>query len=419
MKNFNRILVLIVAVFLAGIAAANLSYRLLGQSPDKIYNIEANRLIDIYTDNGEIKQSDIVDCEAINRVEYISVSDLNKPAFFEGESYIIRPVYKNKTVIGYLRFDYHAVNDSASHFLSWANIILIVCLAATASVLIYLKSAVVKPMHLIESLPDRLSKGDFTATVPEQKSRFFGRFLWGLDRLRDTLQNERTKNLSLEKEKSRAVLALSHDIKTPLSAILLCSKALREGIYKDTAKQNEILLKIDDRALEIQSLVQKLQDGASEEMFDLPVENGEFYLDDVISRIENAYRWRMDLAGSCFAIEPHGNILLFGDGERLYEALCNLLENSMKYGDGKKITVGFGREDGYQLLSVTNSGCTLASSEAIHIFDGFWRGSNADGKPGNGLGLYIARNLMMKMKGEAFSHIADGEITITLVVKAA
>ncbi len=416
MKRFNGIIVFVLVLFIAGITVLNLVYRLGGNSADKIYNIEANRLIALYNSNGSITESDIAACRSITHAEITLLYDRN-PQFFSGESYLIRPLYDDGELAGYIRFDYINPDVRAAAFLVWANVILCGMLFFLIGILLYVKSAVIKPMFVFESIPEQLSKGDFTAAVPEQKSRFFGRFLWGLDRLRETLEKEQTKNLSLTKEKSKTVLALSHDIKTPLSAITLCSKALQEGIYADTAKQQELLLKIDERTSEIQSLVQKLQEGASVEMLDLPVVIDEFYLDEVISRVDNAYRWRTDLAGTVFEIAPYDNLLLSGDSGRVYEALCNLLENAMKYGDGKRIGIAFGREEGCQLISVTSTGCSLAPAESVHIFDSFWRGSNSQGKPGNGLGLYIAKHLMMKMGGDAFAEIGENTITVNLVMK--
>ena len=50
-----------------------------------------------------------------------------------------------------------------------------------------------------------------------------------------------------------------------------------------------------------------------------------------------------------------------------------------------------------------------------HIFESFWRGSNAGNIGGNGLGLYICRQLMRKMNGEIFAKIDDDIITVTTV----
>lgn len=95
--------------------------------------------------------------------------------------------------------------------------------------------------------------------------------------------------------------------------------------------------------------------------------------------------------------------------------LQNIIENAVKYGDGKRIRIAFSREDDCQLIHIRNSGCTLSKNELPHIFDSFWRGSNTGSNSGSGLGLYICRTLMRKMNGDIFAEIQDEEMVVTTV----
>ena len=115
----------------------------------------------------------------------------------------------------------------------------------------------------------------------------------------------------------------------------------------------------------------------------------------------------------------HSNCILACDPDRLGECLQNLIENAIKYGDGKRITISFDRMDGCQLITVTNTGCTLEEKELPQIFSSFHRGNNAEGVKGNGLGLFICKRLMSLMGGEVYAEINEGCFSITLVVKMA
>ena len=110
-----------------------------------------------------------------------------------------------------------------------------------------------------------------------------------------------------------------------------------------------------------------------------------------------------------FKIGSYENNLLTGDMDRALEAMENLMENAFKYGDGKEIRRDFYEEDYCQVISVFNTGAPAAEEEMPHLFDSFYRGSNAGDKTGNGLGLYISRQIMQKMNGEIFAQrTADG-----------
>ena len=123
--------------------------------------------------------------------------------------------------------------------------------------------------------------------------------------------------------------------------------------------------------------------------------------------------------GTEFYIEKYGNCLIKGDIDRSCEVFQNIIENAVKYGDGKRISIDFSEEEGCILISVKNGGCTLSDTELPHIFESFQRGANSKSKDGAGLGLYICRQLMHKMGGDAFAEINGDIFSITTVfVKA-
>ena len=118
-------------------------------------------------------------------------------------------------------------------------------------------------------------------------------------------------------------------------------------------------------------------------------------------------------------VEENDDCILCGDKERAVEVIQNIMENAVKYGDGKRIAIRFSKEENCQLIHISNSGCTLSDSELPHIFDSFWRGSNTGRQSGSGLGLYICRTLMRKMNGDIYAEIKDGDMTVTAVFSMA
>ena len=106
-----------------------------------------------------------------------------------------------------------------------------------------------------------------------------------------------------------------------------------------------------------------------------------------------------------FAMPEYRNCLVYGDADRLVEVLQNVIENAIKYGDGKRIWLETIREEEEYIIRISNTGCQLEAKELPHIFDSFFRGSNVEKKPGSGLGLYICRQLM---------HLMEGEVTATV-----
>ena len=95
------------------------------------------------------------------------------------------------------------------------------------------------------------------------------------------------------------------------------------------------------------------------------------------------------------------------------------MENAIKYGDGREIGLSFDKMDGCQLITVSNTGCSLEEKELPQIFESFHRGTNADKVQGNGLGLFICKRLMSLMGGEVYAEIKEERFCITLVIRLA
>ena len=97
--------------------------------------------------------------------------------------------------------------------------------------------------------------------------------------------------------------------------------------------------------------------------------------------------------------------------------LQNIMENAVKYGDGRRIAIEFLEEEDCVLVTIKNSGNSLPDTELLHIFDSFWRGSNAGTSAGSGLGLYICRQLMQQMGGDLFAQTLQGQMCVTAVFR--
>lgn len=129
------------------------------------------------------------------------------------------------------------------------------------------------------------------------------------------------------------------------------------------------------------------------------------------------HKERLELLKIELKVGPYQDKLLLGDLDKLLEVLNNLIENAIKYGDGGTVSMTFREEDYRQLIVIENSGEPLLLGELPYIFASFWRGSNADGKPGNGLGLFICKQLLVKMGGDIFAEPLERGMRFVLVLR--
>ena len=410
MKAFNKIFVAVIAMIILIFAVFNLLFASSENTDSgRPYRVEINRLV------FEIEQSGF-DSVDMSGCEYVTHIEKYRDKFYDSDSdYTIREI--NGVLY---RFDYTTDMESdKSSVMLMVNIILGILSAMIIGVLIFIRIKILLPFENLTNVPYELSKGNLTCPIKEDKSRFFGRFIWGVDLLRENMEQQKQRELDLQRDKKMLLLSLSHDIKTPLSAIKLYSKALSKGLYDGREKQIEIAESINTKADEIESYVLQIITASREDFLSLEVEMGEFYLSELISKIKLYYTEKLRLIRTDFFVGSYMDRLLKGDLDRSVEVLQNVMENAIKYGDGKSIDIQISEEDGCLLITVRNSGCTLSENELPHIFESFWRGENAENEKGSGLGLYINRQLMHKMNGEIFAEIKDGFISVSMVFSKA
>ena len=383
MKAFRRLCIVVIIVFLLLTAVLNLFLVGVKDRNEGIYRVEAKRLADEIAETGEF------DLEKYPHITGVFKAD-------DGELYISDEHYLIKEAGGTLyRVEYTV--GSGQHSIAAINCVLGVLFVLLIGLLYYIRGHIIVPFGRLSDVPKELARGNLAVPIPEEKSRFFGKFTWGVNLLRESIEDGRKKEIAMQRDKKLLLLSLSHDIKTPLSAIKLNAKALARGLYKDEEKRRAAVLSINTRADEIERFVSEITKAASEDFMSFEVTQGEAFLSAVITRIEARYAPQLAMSETELTIQKYDDCILSCDPDRLAECLQNLIENAIKYGDGRRIEISFDKMDGCELITVSNTGCTLEAKELPQIFESFHRGNNADRVQGNGLGLFICRRLMGAM----------------------
>ncbi len=379
-------------------------------SDGKLYLVEARRVVEEI----EEKKPEASEIEAMDFDKYETIAGVRE--FVAGEA--CDNDYLVEEIAGKLyRIEY--AEERSSRVPLYINLTLLGMMAVTIIVLMYVYHKVLKPFQDMSNLPYELAKGNLSMPVKEEKSKLFGRFLWGMDMLREELEETKEKELEFLKERKTLILSLSHDIKTPLSSIELYLKALSEDLYDKQERKDEALQGIARNVKEIKGYVNEIVTASREDFLHLEVRTGEYYLSEVIKATESYYKDKLSVIHTEFQVDEVSECLVRGDKDRMAEVLQNVMENAIKYCDGKRIRISFGEEEDCKLIQIGNSGCNLKKEELPNLFDSFYRGSNSTGRKGNGLGLYICKILMRKMDGEIFAGMEEDVFCVTIVVRKA
>lgn len=420
MKKYNRLIwiSLIFYVLLAFFSIFFITHQ--EKETTNAYHVEINRIIHSFSTVDDFSKWNVKNYEWIEEVTLLkpNTSKEKMQQFFEEENYretYIYPWYENEQFLGYLKFSYHLPKHNVTKIIWVVEITLFLLEVFILFILCYIKCQIIRPFHQISTLPEELSKGRFHGEVKVEKGKYFKNFLWGMSNLKDTLEHSKKRELEFMKERQQMLLSLSHDMKTPINIIKLYIKSLDENLYPEKEKQQEILRQIEEKTNEMEQYVEEITRSSREEIIDLPVIIEEFYLSELLETVLPIYAEQCAIRKVEFTVSTYQNYLMKGDKNRSQEVLENILENALKYGDGSKIEITFLESEYHHLIRITNTGNPVSENELNHLFDSFFRGKNAKGKTGSGLGLYICRELMHKMGGTIYAEIEKESMTFVLV----
>jgi len=227
-----------------------------------------------------------------------------------------------------------------------------------------------------------------------------------IDRARLVKDSTRTAALE-ENEKLRTTLlaSLSHDLRTPLASITGAVTTLQrfgETLAED--KRRDLLTSIEEEAQRLTRFIANLLDMSK-------IEAGALRPKADFVDAPETIRAAIERARRAFPQQPFAQNLardlpfVKGDAGLIEQVLFNLLDNAQKYGGGGPVTVHARAVGAEVLITVTDEGPGIKTSDLERIFEKFYQGGRSDGrKTGVGLGLSIAKGLVEAMGGRIWAE---------------
>ena len=266
--------------------------------------------------------------------------------------------------------------------------------AIAIALAIVFATLIARPIRQLDLAIRRMGSADFTHAITvtgPQDLRYVGQRLeWLRGRLSE-----------LEEQQTRFLRHVSHELKTPLTAVREGAELLRDDVGgKLTSEQREIVRIVRDNTLSLQKLIENLLAYHQTRGMEPPV-LGPVALSDVLGRVVKEQR----LAALARMITFNGKMrpaTVIGDADKLRTIIDNLLSNAIKHSPrNATIELNVGVREGYAVLDVIDQGRGVAPADRSRIFESFYQGPPpVDGRvKGSGLGLAIAHEYALAQGG--------------------
>ena len=208
------------------------------------------------------------------------------------------------------------------------------------------------------------------------------------------------------------IAGISHDLRTPLTAIRGSLKGLLDGVAMTAEQKSRFLNAAYRRTGDMDVLLNQLFYLSKLETGNMPltiqdVDIGTFIQDYVDAKKQQIINEHIEITAEIENVQS----LVQADPEQLWRILDNLVENSRKYADVPllKINIKLSAIKGGVRLSVSDNGNGVPEDKLPYLFDEFYRvDESRNKKEGNGLGLYIVKYLTQAMGGAVWAENNHG-----------
>jgi signal transduction histidine kinase len=206
----------------------------------------------------------------------------------------------------------------------------------------------------------------------------------------------------LEDEKSDFVATISHELRTPMTAVYGAATTLlhREGAL-DEQRRRQLLEVIEAEAKRLAHITEEVLLTSQLDREDVRIAHEAVDVVEVVrGTVEGMAAGLAEPVSIELDVEPELGAAS-GDRDRIRQVVLNLLDNAVKYGGGKGLAVRVATDDDAICIAVTDRGPGIELADQERIFEKFYRADPqlAQAPAGTGLGLYISRELVARMGG--------------------
>lgn len=226
--------------------------------------------------------------------------------------------------------------------------------------------------------------------------------------------NDMTRLRRLERMRQDFVANVSHELKTPITAIKGFIETLLDGALDDRA-ETERFLHIVERQVErlnviIEDLMSlsRIEQSEGQNRFELEVEP----LAPVVGEVVNSCSMLANQSNIVLKHNCPGEIRAPINGPLLEQALSNLVENAIKYSRaGGEVTLTCFSEDDFAVIAVSDTGCGIEEEHLPRLFERFYRVDKARSRKcgGSGLGLAIVKHIVQIHQGHVDVESVPGQ----------
>jgi len=295
--------------------------------------------------------------------------------------------------------------------------VLFLLLIVTNGILNYLVTrSIVNPLHSLKLATEKIRDGDLNFKVTTRTKDEIGQLTLAYEEMRQRLKDSIDIQLKYEENRKELISNISHDLRTPITAIKGYVEGIKDGVADSPEKMDKYLTTIYRRAVDMDSLIDDLFLFSRLDLKKIQFNFEEIDIVRYIKYLIEELSWDIEEEGIKvqFNVDVEIRQLVIADREKLKRVFVNIIQNSIKHmkKDEKIIQFSVDNKNNHIEIEIRDNGNGIELASLPHIFERFYREDNARNTltGGSGLGLAIAKQIISEHGGEIWvtSEIGKG-----------
>lgn len=293
----------------------------------------------------------------------------------------------------------------------------------TAAIFIlWIYRSVVSPIRRMQAAASNIKEGNLDFHLEAEANDELGELCHSMEDMRLKLKDSMEEKLVYDKENKELISNISHDLKTPITAIKGYVEGIMDGVADTPEKIDKYIRTIYNKANEMDALINELTLYTKIDMNRIPYNFATISVNAYFEDCAEELSLELEAKGVDFSYSNFvdGDVRIIADAEQLKRVINNIVNNSMKYMDKQRAKIQLRVKDVGDFIQVEleDNGKGIANKDLPNIFERFYRAdtSRNSSKGGSGIGLSIVKKIIEEHGGKIWATSKEGTGTIMYFV---
>ena len=298
--------------------------------------------------------------------------------------------------------------------------IILVFTALSVGLWIYRSIAV--PLVKLRKATQNIKEGNLDFVLEVEGKDEFSQLCQDFEEMRKRLKESTEEKILMDKENKELISNISHDLKTPITAVKGYVEGIMDGVADTPEKMNRYVRTIYNKTNEMDHLINELTFYSKIDTNRIPYTFSKLNVEDYFSDCAEELGLEMETRGIelVYANYVEKGVQVIADGEQIRRVIHNIVSNAIKYMEKPKGIIQLRVKDvgDFIQVEIEDNGKGIAAKDLPYIFDRFYRTdvSRNSSKGGSGIGLSIVKKIMEDHGGKVWATSRLGIGTIMYFV---